>query len=399
MWVGKKRAKLEKARNKRKVGGKEGGKLEGEMAERKGPSRDSRASCIWKDSPGHRLFESPAVAHGGKWSYSCIANPNPLPVAAGAPASGAVVVVESGPVVYDDAAGEEEEEEEEEACVSAMELLGSNANQTHPAPSRIPPQTPQPPSPVAFLTPIISRDLSFEGFFFCLVLGKRPSVTLTAECHRVRKLNQIGVNGVENEGISLGCGAVQPPGSTAELNPAAAEPRAPVAPPLPFTNINPGRFLARMFSWIRVAPKSWLQLSTWSCYTSCDALLHPAVSCYALLHPAVPCYTLLRPAVPCYILRCPATSCYILLCPVTSFYVPLCPVTSFYVPLCPVTSCYVPLCPVTSCYVRRCTSSSSLYSSLSADKSFIPGLARCLLQTPLFAWERGIMSYVHMTLF
>lgn len=43
---------------------------------------------------------------------------------AGGPASG--VVVESGPVVYDDAAAEEEEEEEEEACVSAMELLGSN---------------------------------------------------------------------------------------------------------------------------------------------------------------------------------------------------------------------------------------------------------------------------------
>ncbi|TDG99274.1 hypothetical protein EPR50_G00209250 [Perca flavescens] len=59
-----------------------------------------------------------------KLAVEQIANPNPLPVAAGAPASG--VVVESGPVVYDDAAAEEEEEEEEEACVSAMELLGGN---------------------------------------------------------------------------------------------------------------------------------------------------------------------------------------------------------------------------------------------------------------------------------
>ncbi|XP_078132895.1 BRF1 general transcription factor IIIB subunit a [Sander vitreus] len=59
-----------------------------------------------------------------KLAVEQIANSNPLPVAAGAPASG--VVVESGPVVYDDAAAEEEEEEEEEACVSAMELLGGN---------------------------------------------------------------------------------------------------------------------------------------------------------------------------------------------------------------------------------------------------------------------------------
>lgn len=49
---------------------------------------------------------------------------SPLPVAVGDPASR--VLVESGPVVYDDAAGEEEEDEEEEACVSAMELMGSN---------------------------------------------------------------------------------------------------------------------------------------------------------------------------------------------------------------------------------------------------------------------------------
>nr|XP_040055987.1 transcription factor IIIB 90 kDa subunit-like [Gasterosteus aculeatus aculeatus] len=42
------------------------------------------------------------------------------------PPAGAGVVVESGPVVYDDAAGDEEEDEEEEACVSAMDLLGSN---------------------------------------------------------------------------------------------------------------------------------------------------------------------------------------------------------------------------------------------------------------------------------
>ncbi|KAM6913161.1 BRF1 general transcription factor IIIB subunit a [Xenentodon cancila] len=50
----------------------------------------------------------------------------PLPVAAEAPASGVVVVVESGPVDYEDAAGEEEEDEEEEPCVSAMELMGGN---------------------------------------------------------------------------------------------------------------------------------------------------------------------------------------------------------------------------------------------------------------------------------
>ncbi|XP_042292829.1 transcription factor IIIB 90 kDa subunit-like [Thunnus maccoyii] len=52
------------------------------------------------------------------------ANPNPLPVPVGAPASG--VLVESGPVVYDDVAVDEEEEEEEETCVSAMELMGGH---------------------------------------------------------------------------------------------------------------------------------------------------------------------------------------------------------------------------------------------------------------------------------
>lgn len=56
--------------------------------------------------------------------FAQIANSNPLPVPAGAPASG--VVVESGPVIYDDAAADEEDEEEEETCVSAMDLLGSN---------------------------------------------------------------------------------------------------------------------------------------------------------------------------------------------------------------------------------------------------------------------------------
>lgn len=59
-----------------------------------------------------------------KLAVEQIANSNPLPLPVGAPASG--VVVESGPVVYDDAAAEEEDEEEEEACVSALELLGSN---------------------------------------------------------------------------------------------------------------------------------------------------------------------------------------------------------------------------------------------------------------------------------
>lgn len=49
--------------------------------------------------------------------------PSPMPAPAGDPA----VVVESGPVVYDDAAAEDEDEEEEEAaCVSAMDLMGSN---------------------------------------------------------------------------------------------------------------------------------------------------------------------------------------------------------------------------------------------------------------------------------
>ncbi|XP_061599964.1 transcription factor IIIB 90 kDa subunit-like [Cololabis saira] len=52
------------------------------------------------------------------------AAPNPLPVAAEAPASG--VVVESGPVHYDDAAADEEDEEEDDPCVSAMDLMGSN---------------------------------------------------------------------------------------------------------------------------------------------------------------------------------------------------------------------------------------------------------------------------------
>ncbi|KAM7376407.1 hypothetical protein PAMP_006143 [Pampus punctatissimus] len=53
------------------------------------------------------------------------ANPNPLPVPVGVPASS--VLVESGPVVYDDVAGDEdEEEEEEETCVSAMELMGGH---------------------------------------------------------------------------------------------------------------------------------------------------------------------------------------------------------------------------------------------------------------------------------
>ncbi|XP_037602957.1 transcription factor IIIB 90 kDa subunit-like [Sebastes umbrosus] len=57
-----------------------------------------------------------------KLAVEQIANSSSLPVPVGAPAA----VVESGPVVYDDVAGEEEEEEEEEACVSAMDLMGSN---------------------------------------------------------------------------------------------------------------------------------------------------------------------------------------------------------------------------------------------------------------------------------
>lgn len=54
----------------------------------------------------------------------------PLPVPVGDPA----VVVESGPVVYDEAAADEEDEEDEEACVSAMDLLGSNGQSPLPVP-------------------------------------------------------------------------------------------------------------------------------------------------------------------------------------------------------------------------------------------------------------------------
>lgn len=67
--------------------------------------------------------------HQQYFLFAQIANSNPLPLPVGAPASG--VVVESGPVVYDDAAAEEEDEEEEEACVSALELLGSNGQFIH----------------------------------------------------------------------------------------------------------------------------------------------------------------------------------------------------------------------------------------------------------------------------
>lgn len=42
------------------------------------------------------------------------------------------VVVESGPVVYDEAAADDEDEEDEEACVSAMDLLGSNGQSPLP---------------------------------------------------------------------------------------------------------------------------------------------------------------------------------------------------------------------------------------------------------------------------
>ncbi|XP_060918216.1 transcription factor IIIB 90 kDa subunit-like [Labrus mixtus] len=59
-----------------------------------------------------------------KLALEQVANSNPLPVPVGAPASS--VLVESGPVVYDDAAADEEEEDEEEACVSAMNLMGSD---------------------------------------------------------------------------------------------------------------------------------------------------------------------------------------------------------------------------------------------------------------------------------
>lgn len=62
MWVEKKRAKLEEAWNKRKVGGKEGGKLEGETAERKGPSRDFNSLLLRRteESLGHTVDPPPA---------------------------------------------------------------------------------------------------------------------------------------------------------------------------------------------------------------------------------------------------------------------------------------------------------------------------------------------------
>lgn len=55
------------------------------------------------------------------------------------------------------------------------------------------------------------------GKCHCETLNNPP--LLTAECYRERELNQIGLNSVENEEIRLGCGAVQPLGYTAELNP------------------------------------------------------------------------------------------------------------------------------------------------------------------------------------
>lgn len=74
------------------------------------------------------------------------------------------------------------------------------------------------------------------------VAGKKPR--RDSENRPVqRELNRIILNGGQNEEISLGSGAVQPLGSEAEAEFAAAERRAPVVSR--FTNINPGRFLAR----------------------------------------------------------------------------------------------------------------------------------------------------------
>uniref|UniRef100_A0A8C9XA85 Matrix remodeling associated 5 n=1 Tax=Sander lucioperca TaxID=283035 RepID=A0A8C9XA85_SANLU len=76
-----------------------------------------------------------------------------------------------------------------------------------------------------------------------------------------------------------------------------------------------------------VAPKSWLQLSLWSCSSPCYGLLHPATLCSALLHtatsyyalqcPVTSCYALLHTATSCYALQCPATPCNALHCPAT----------------------------------------------------------------------------------
>ncbi|KAL6106038.1 brf1 [Pungitius sinensis] len=77
-------------------------------------------------SLGKRLQPFISGQPSKKLAVDQAATAGPLPVGAPPPAAAAGVVVESGPVVYDDAAGEEEEDEEEEACVSAMDLLGSN---------------------------------------------------------------------------------------------------------------------------------------------------------------------------------------------------------------------------------------------------------------------------------
>uniref|UniRef100_A0A665X6U4 BRF1 RNA polymerase III transcription initiation factor subunit a n=2 Tax=Echeneis naucrates TaxID=173247 RepID=A0A665X6U4_ECHNA len=59
-----------------------------------------------------------------KLAMEQVADSNPLPLPVATPVNS--VVVESGPVVYDDGAADDDEEEEEEACVSAMQLMGSN---------------------------------------------------------------------------------------------------------------------------------------------------------------------------------------------------------------------------------------------------------------------------------
>uniref|UniRef100_A0A8C2X936 B-related factor 1 n=1 Tax=Cyclopterus lumpus TaxID=8103 RepID=A0A8C2X936_CYCLU len=88
------------------------------------PLRPALSLSTPLSSLGKRLQPFITGQPSKKLAVDQIGAASPLPVPAGDPASR--VVVESGPVVYDDAAGDEEEDEEEEACVSAMDLMGSN---------------------------------------------------------------------------------------------------------------------------------------------------------------------------------------------------------------------------------------------------------------------------------
>ncbi|XP_073340027.1 BRF1 general transcription factor IIIB subunit a [Pagrus major] len=87
------------------------------------PARSSLSLSTPLSTLGKRL--QPFITGQPSKKLAVEQNSNPLPLPVGAAAAEAVVV-ESGPVVYDEVAGDEEEEDEEEACVSAMDLFGSN---------------------------------------------------------------------------------------------------------------------------------------------------------------------------------------------------------------------------------------------------------------------------------